>query len=102
MNNPKILWQDEAEWYVVCYDCRDLNSDHAWSGSTRVANWEKHQRECYKYAQTVERCEFCHRPFDWFVNIQDAMFWLFAEPTEWPKIRGPFPDEVPIIGEESK
>ena len=74
---PYILWIDEAEWYILCLDCKQKNLESEWSGSTKVSNWSRHSKEVDQYAKTVEKCEFCKSPFDWFIGLSDAMFWLF-------------------------
>ena len=64
MSEPRemfLLFQDQAEFYVVCELCYRTYSHMQWTGSTRgghrwreraQAYWEKHERE-------DGRCEFC-------------------------------------------
>ena len=65
-----ILWQDQAEWYIVCQDCYDKNRPHLWSGSTKVKDWPKQKRDVEEYSKEVKNCEFCKVKFGPFVRPQ--------------------------------
>jgi hypothetical protein len=56
-----LVFQDQAEYYYVCANCRDAYSRTQWSGSTRgSSNWrERAERHLEKHIKTKGWCQFC-------------------------------------------
>jgi hypothetical protein len=61
MNQLRILWTDQAEYYFVCADCYAIHRDRQWSGSTRGrGDWRgRALRELEAANREHRECEFC-------------------------------------------
>ena len=64
MNRAYILWNDQVDWYYVCYQCYYENKEEQWGGSTNFMKgeeWEEYKEKVYQGAEKVEKCELCGR-----------------------------------------
>lgn len=63
--NMGLLFNDAAEYYFVCRDCRSIYSSYQWSGHTKaVGGWrERSERELKKHEETKGWCQFCDSVF---------------------------------------
>lgn len=55
-----LLFNDQAEYYAVCLDCKAIYGGMQWAGSTRAPNWQKDSAEYLE--EHIEKkgwCEFC-------------------------------------------
>lgn len=59
-----LLFTDQAEYYVVCLECKSIYSHLQWSGSTRNPTWREDSATYLKnHQETKGWCEFCDPVF---------------------------------------
>ncbi len=64
VNEMRLLFNDQAEYYAVCVDCFNAHHDKQWCGSSRSPNWkEKSEEYLKKHFRTKSWCEFCDPVF---------------------------------------
>ena len=65
VENLTLVFQDQAEYYAVCPNCRSIYGSTQWSGSTRVGpDWrERAQAWLEKYQREKGWCQFCDPVF---------------------------------------
>lgn len=55
-----LLFTDQAEYYVVCRDCRSVYGSMQWSGGTRNPNWRQDSEDDRQLHQRTKGwCQFC-------------------------------------------
>lgn len=60
MRATRLLFTDQAEFYVVCEECYAQFKDMQWSGSTRSIGWrELAGSVLHKAVAAGNTCEFC-------------------------------------------
>lgn len=56
----RLLFTDQAEYHVVCFNCYSLYQQMQWSGSTRNPGWrDQSGRYLAEHIETKGWCEFC-------------------------------------------
>ena len=63
-HDKHLFHQDQAEWYVICTSCYEVNAEFQWSGSTRVHDFSRYQQETIDPAvRSAKHCEWCKKKF---------------------------------------
>lgn len=60
VENLRLLFTDQAEYYAVCPNCYSIYARLQWSGSTHNSGWRIHsQAYLEKHQKEKGWCEFC-------------------------------------------
>jgi hypothetical protein len=64
VQNMRLLFTDQAEYYAVCPECHSAYRHMQWSGSTRNRGWRESSQAYLDEHQTQKGwCEFCDPVF---------------------------------------